>query len=203
MKNLIIVEDEAIFAELISEYLENHGFNILSIHHNGFDFLDDPKIKEADALLLDLSMPGMSGLEVVKKLIGKEIHKKILVLSTNTHIEILTELHKLGVQGFVHKSKNLSILIEALNVIFNGDHYYSNTSLEDKIHAKREEKIALTERELEIFKLLAKKHTNPEISDKLHISVNTVKTHRKTLYQKLNINSQEELIEIALSKNIL
>jgi len=206
MKKIIVADDHKIFADLISKHLQSKGFEIVSKFYNGLDLLEYDGLETADFLILDLSMPGATGFKVIKKLTEKNIDIKIIILTTNSRSEDLLELHKLGIDGFVHKSKDLDTLIEAIDIISTGENYYSDINFRDIILSEEYEEtndLELTPREYEIAQHIIQKYSSAEIAEKLFISINTVNTHKKSLYKKLNVSSKNEFIKSAIQMGII
>lgn len=206
MKKIIVTDDHKIFADLIEENLIKNGYQVIGNFQLGSDLINEPELENADYLILDLSLPDMNGKEIVNEIKEKGIKSNIIILTSNSNPSILLELYQLGINGFVHKSKDLNTLIEAIESIEKGQDYFSDINFIDIINAEKEEiedNIELSPRELEIAELLAEQKSNQEVAEALFISINTVKAHKKSLYKKLNVSSSFEFRSEALRRNII
>lgn len=205
MNNIIIVDDHKIFADLTSEYLTNKRHNVLKTFYSGSDLLKSELLSEADFLLLDLGMPGVDGYEVLESIHNKYPDLKIVILTTVASPENLIELHKMNIDGYIHKSNNLDVLGEAIKTIESGKRYYSDVNFSDIIQSSKEkvQNHELTPREYEIANLLSKGLNPNHIAKKLFISIHTVRAHKKALFKKFEVNSVKELIKYVVRKNIV
>lgn len=206
MKKIIVTDDHKIFADLIEENLIKNGYQVIGNFQLGNDLINEPELENADYLILDLSLPDMNGKEIVNEIKERGIKSNIIILTSNSNPSILLELYQLGINGFVHKSKDLNTLIEAIESIEKGQDYFSDINFIDIINAEKEEiedNIELSPRELEIAELLAEQKSNQEVAEALFISINTVKAHKKSLYKKLNVSSSFEFRSEALRRNII
>mgnify|MGYP001548721153 FL=1 len=181
MKKIIVTDDHKIFADLIEENLIKNGYQVIGNFQLGNDLINEPELENADYLILDLSLPDMNGKEIVNEIKERGIKSNIIILTSNSNPSILLELYQLGINGFVHKSKDLNTLIEAIESIEKGQDYFSDINFIDIINAEKEEiedNIELSPRELEIAELLAEQKSNQEVAEALFISINTVKAHK-------------------------
>jgi len=160
-----------------------------------------------DIAVLDISMPGLSGIEISKELKAKGCATKVVYLTM--HNDVLTAKKALtsgGVSGYILKDDAFEDLLYAIKSVSSGGKFIS-PSISDKIlqpsPPKAVEKNILTEREREILKLIASGLTNRKIADKLSISVKTVETHRARILQKLDFHTTAELVKYAIKTGLL
>ena len=129
------------------------------------------------------------------------------MLTTYNDREIISELIHIGVSGYLLKNSDKQELVEAINKVMKGRHYFSeeveNIILQGLTERKSAEVMPLTERELEVVQLLAKEYTNEKIADQLHISFRTVETHRKNIMQKAKAHNLAGLLKYAYSRGII
>ena len=174
---------------------------------NGYEVLELISKKEFDVCLLDISMPGLDGMETAKLVKERKPAIKIIMMTTYNDPEIISELIHIGVSGYLLKNSDKQELVEAVHKVMKGRHYFSeeveNIILQGLQEKKSTEIITLTEREMEIMKLLAKEYTNDKIADALHISYRTVETHRKNIMQKTKAHNLAGLLKYAYSKGLL
>jgi two-component system response regulator NreC len=161
-----------------------------------------------DVLLIDVTMPGGSGIEAIPKLLEASPDTKILVLSMHDDPRYVREAFAAGANAYVLKEAADAELVAAIRQVAAGGSYV-NPALGARLVAAeaREQAEAradpLSEREHEVLRLLALGHTNQEIAKTLYISVRTAETHRAHIMQKLGLASRAELVRYAIAKQIL
>ena len=163
-----------------------------------------------DVVIADLSMPNISGIELTEIITAKFASVKVLILSMFNNEEYIVNAIRAGAKGYLPKQDSTTeILLEAIRTIHNGDDFFSPSiskivmksfvnNLKGSKTNKMAEKIQLTSREKEILKLYVEGYTNTEISDKLNLSIHTVKTHKNNIMQKYNFKSTVEMIKYAI-----
>lgn len=196
---IIITDDHQLFTEGLSALFENDpDVHISHIFSNGRTFLENISNMQADILLLDLKMPEMSGLEILKELKKRDIKMPVIILSTYSDVPTVLECKKIGASGYLLKNTGKIDFKQALMQVLHGRKVFpsldnsSQTLLEKFQFSKLNYKI--TKREWEIIQLIKLRYTNQKISDELHLSIYTVETHRKNIMQKLDIKSPINLI---------
>jgi DNA-binding NarL/FixJ family response regulator len=205
---LLIADDHTILRDGIVSLLQGEeSFVVAGTAGNGYEVLDLINKKEFDVCLLDINMPGLDGMETAKLIKEKKPGIKIIMLTTYNDREIISELVHIGVSGYLLKNSDKTELVEAIKKVMTGRHYFSeeveNIILQGLTEKKSSQVITLTERELEIMKLLAKEYTNDKIADALHISYRTVETHRKNIMQKTKAHNLAGLLKYAYGKGLL
>lgn len=169
---------------------------------------------KADVLILDINMPELDGIEVLKVFQKRNIQQKTIILSGLSDPKIVQEMIALGALGFIEKSSASEHIIEAIKQVYTGKKYYSE-EIKDSLFelyvndVKTDETIKsvvdepLTEREIEILKLITQEFNTPEIAKKLDLGVKTVETHRRNLYKKLKVKNVVGLAMYAVKNNIV
>jgi two-component system response regulator NreC len=158
-----------------------------------------------DVLVLDLNMPGLSGLDAIPGVLEASPDTAIVVLTMQAEPAFAREALRAGARGYVVKQSAAAELVGAIRAIVAGDTYI-NPSLGARLASEPEKATSpddLTPRETEILELLALGHTNPEIADKLVLSVRTVETHRANIQQKTGASTRAELVSYAADKGLL
>jgi two-component system response regulator NreC len=161
-----------------------------------------------DVILLDVVMPGASGIEVTPQLLNAQPDAKVLILSMQDDPRYVREAFEAGAVGYVLKEAADSEAVAAVRHVAAGGRYV-NPSLGARLVAadtaarKRAEEDPLSDREREVVRLLALGHTNHEIAKMLHISVRTAETHRAHIMQKLSLRSRADLVHYALANNLI
>jgi len=160
-------------------------------------------------VITDISMPGMSGTELTKKIKQDFPNVKVLVLSMFKEKSIINEIVKAEAEGYILKNTGREELVSAIEKIVDNGTYYSHEVLSQlilknsKVQKKSEFNTSLTERELEIIRLIAEELTTAEIADKLCISPRTVDTHRKNILEKTNSKTIVGLMKFIFENGIL
>ncbi len=205
---LLVADDHAILRDGIVSLLGTEkNFKVVCIASGGYQVLDLIEKNHIDVCLLDINMPGLDGIETAKLIRQRKPEIKIIMLTTYNDREIISELVHIGVAGYLLKNSDKEELVEAINKVMKGRHYFSEDVekiiLQGLTEKKNTEVIPLTERELEVVQLLAKEYTNDRIADELHISYRTVETHRKNIMQKTKSGNLAGLIKYAYSKGLI
>ncbi len=164
---------------------------------------------QPELAILDISMPGLNGLEVVEKLSGVENQTRVLILTVHEDTFLLRKALKLGAAGYILKQAVETELIDAVRAALKGDVYIHPVLTRElvkgltskKTPAEQSEK--LTQRELEVLYLIVQGFTSRDIANELNISARTVETHRANIMQKLNLRTRVELVRYAKLHHII
>jgi DNA-binding NarL/FixJ family response regulator len=202
--HLLLCDDHNLVSEGIAVMLQSEDYYEIQIVTSGRHALQQIQNQQVDVLILDISMPGMSGLDVLDALTEGEIPQNVLMLTMHDQVKYIKKAIEKGAKGYVLKSTSKEMLIDAIQKVAKGENFYDprlttillNDS-EEKSTKKQSELVKLTPREIDILKLIAQNKKTKEIADILFISVNTVQSHKKNLYSKLNIHSVSELVTYA------
>jgi DNA-binding NarL/FixJ family response regulator len=205
-KSVVIVEDQTAICEMIIEMLELRGvYRVLGSTADGTEGLALAKRLKPDILILDILLPGISGLEVLRQLHDKQPDLKVLVFSGKSEKQLARGMLSLGVRGFVPKSARLSELRQAVDAVAAGDTWFSESfqkAMADALTAPESDVDAkgttLTDREKEIAILLAQSNSSKEVAQKLDISAKTVENHRTNLMRKLGVHDVAGVIRFVI-----
>ncbi len=203
MKNknikVALVEDDKKIREGL-EYILNHneGFECAGSFESGEDALQNLKLENIDIVLMDIYLPGISGIECVEKMKSKRNDINIMMLTVyDTNDNIFNSLSA-GANGYVLKNTPTREILKSIKELHEGGSPMSNEIARKVIKAfqvePQEEISKLTPREYEILQHLAMGITYQEIGEKLFISVETVRFHIKNIYQKLHVHSRTEAV---------
>lgn len=169
----------------------------------------------ADILVLDINMPILDGLEVLKKFQNMEDVPKIIILSSYDDIKLIKEVLGMGAMGFVPKKSAGEHIVRAIREVHKGEQYFSDEVKEKMMKTLMGKPMhntdnpegvlinSLTRREYQILKLIAQQYTTREIGDTLGISESTVETHRKNLIKKVNVKNTVGLAIFAMKNEIV
>jgi len=206
MIKVFIVEDHAVVVEGVRALLLNEkDIVIVGTCGSAAACLEYFSSHKADVVLMDINLPDASGVELCGQI--KAMHKDIMVLALSTYNQgiYMNKIMENGASGYLLKNITRQELVDAITTVSRGGVYFSFEA--GKIYKSTLEKSShqpvLTKREKEILKLVAEGYTNPQISQQLFISVDTVDTHRKNLYTKLNIKNTALLVRYAIENGIV
>jgi DNA-binding NarL/FixJ family response regulator len=206
----MIADDHSMIREGLKNLLELGGdIEVIAEAVDGRDCLDKLEVYKPDVLLLDINMPIMNGLEVLKELKARKSKLKVLVLTVHNETEYLLKAVDIGINGYVLKDSESAELKKAIFAVNDGETYIQ-PSLIPALNQKRiersvdEEKIeSLTSRELEVLKLLAVGMYNKEVAEKLEISERTVKNHVSNIFKKLEVTDRTQAAVFAIRNNLI
>ncbi len=161
-----------------------------------------------DVVLLDIVMPGRSGLEATPEILAAAKQAKVLILSMQDDPRYVREAFAAGASGYVLKEAADADVVEAVREVAQGNHYVhpslgARLAVADAEATAKAEADPLSDREREVLRLLALGHTNQEIAKMLFISVRTAETHRAHIMQKLRLQTRAELVRYALAEGLL
>ncbi|MEP7319332.1 MAG: response regulator transcription factor, partial [Panacibacter sp.] len=189
--------------------LEDHeAFNIVACSTSATQMLQTMQHTPVDILLTDIMMPEMNGQQLAKEVKKQFPATKILALSMSGQGDIVSEMiNDADISGYVLKNISKEELCGAIVKIAGGGIYFSDLVL-DELHRfsnmqKQNEEAHLTQREVEIVKLIEKELSNKEIADTLYISERTVETHRKNIFRKTKTNSVIGLVKYAYEHKLI
>jgi DNA-binding NarL/FixJ family response regulator len=210
---VLVVDDHAIVRQGIRQVLEAEaGFMVIGEAGNADDAIAQAEAGVPDVVVLDVSLPGESGLEVARRLKRLLPTTMILMLSVYDNTEYVLEAVRAGADGYVLKDSSPAELRDAIRRVSQGESAFSaattrqlNVALrqeaERSAQAQRRER--LTARELDVLRRIVAGRTNKETATELGISHRTVETHRENILKKLGVRSVAELTRFALETGIL
>lgn len=191
---LLIVDDHHMFLEGVNNALsQNKDFEVVDACTNGKDALKILKSKEVELLITDMSMPEINGIELVKQAKAIQPSLKILIVSMFKQLQSFD-----NIDGYLLKETSYDELIKAIKqiVLENKRYFYSSyTKRDEKLEFKKN---ILTTREKEIVCLIAKQFSVDDIAEKLFLSRHTVETHKKNIFQKLQVKNAAGLVKKAI-----
>lgn len=209
MIKILIADDHAIFRHGLRQILEeNPDMFVGGEASNGQDVLDQVWRSDFDLLLLDINMPGMSGLEALKQLKTQKPKLKVLVLSMYPEEQYAIRALKAGASGYITKASASEELIEAIRKVSQGGKYVS-ASLAEKLlfdfeaDADRPLHELLSDREYEVLCMIASGKTVSHIAEELCLSVKTVSTYRVRILEKMRMKNNAELTNYAIKQKLI
>jgi two-component system, NarL family, response regulator NreC len=206
---VLIVDDHAVVRAGLKLLLDaEDDIEAVGEAGNARDAVFRMRSLEPDVVLMDVVMPGESGLEATAKILHESPETKVLVLSMQDDPRYVREAFAVGASGYVLKEAADTELVAAIREVANGGRYVHPTLgarlvTADAEERRRADEDPLSDREREVLRLLAFGHTNQEIAQMLYISVRTAETHRAHIMQKLRLQSRAELVRHALAQGLL
>jgi two-component system nitrate/nitrite response regulator NarL len=202
---LFIVDDHQLVIDGLQSLLCNEDkYQIVGHSNKPLEVLKRLEENPADILLTDINMPEMSGVELTRLVKKRFPSIKIIALSMFGDKQVIREMIDAGVSGYILKNTGKQELLEALNRILSGHTYFSEeVTLELMKNLNEQGSSSLTNREIEIIRLIEKELSNKQIADKLFISERTVETHRKNIFRKTKTQSIIGLVKYAYEHKII
>ncbi len=212
-KRVVIAEDHQLFREgLKALLLANGDLEVVAEAQDGLEAIRSVRKHLPDLLLLDLSMPRLSGISVVKDLRTQYPDMKILVLTIHESDQYVLETFKAGVNGYCIKDASREELLMAIESVISGKTFISPGIAEDvmegyltgrKTLKERSDWETITQREREVLKLLAEGYMNKDIGNFLNISTKTVEKHRANIMSKLDLHNAAALTAYAIEQGLV
>lgn len=209
--NVMIADDHLMVREGIKQILELDGdIKVIAEAGNGKECIELFDEKNTDILLLDINMPEMNGLKVLQYLKEKKTDVKVLILTIHNEVEYLIRAADIGVEGYILKDSDSSLLKKAIITIMQGETFIQ-PELRPMLKKRMTERATslnsyddnLTKREIEVLKLLAEGLFNKEIAYTLSISEKTVKNHISNIFKKINVSDRTQAAVYAIKHNIV
>lgn len=209
MIKILIADDHPIIRRGLRQIIQDEkDMKVVSEAASSNEVIDALKEQQIDVLLLDISMPGKSGLDLLVDLKNQYSDLPILVISALPEEAYAKRVIKMGALGYIHKESAPELLVPAIRRVLMGKIYVSSKLAEilaSDIFGKDEAILheQLSEREFEVLVLIAKAKTISDIADLLHLSVTTISTYRSRILQKMNLKNNSELIQYCIKQNLI
>ncbi len=210
--SVLIVDDHAVLRAGLTALLEAEGdLEVIGEASNGEDAIELARTLRPDVVIMDLSMPGLGGLEATRRISALELGVKILVLTAHAEEEYLFPVLDAGGSGYVTKTRADDDLINAIREVARGEVFLyapATKLLLQRYQERNDESEAgqlqqLSQREREVLALTAEGFSSSEIGERLFISPKTVDTYRSRITQKLGLKHRSEVVRFALQTGLL
>lgn len=210
---VLIVDDHAVVRAGLHMLLESDSeLVIVGEGENGEDAIRLSKALNPDVILMDVTMPGMDGVEATRRIKSLAPDQAVLALTIHEGADYFFHMLQAGASGYVPKRAAPEELLRAIHIVAEGNVFLEPSVAKDlvsdylmRVHSGREQDSydGLTKREREILTLIAEDATNMAIANDLEISVNTVERHRENIMRKLNLHTRTELVKYAIRKGLI
>jgi DNA-binding NarL/FixJ family response regulator len=208
MIRVVIADDHTIVREGLRELLSTAGdIAVVGEAVNGHEVVERVRMTDFDILLLDLSMPGKSGMELIRQVKTEKPKLRVLVLSMHEEHQYAVRAIKAGASGYLTKDSASTELVSALRKLAAGGAFISAEVAEQlarEAHGASDAPphTTLSDREYQVLRLLVSGQSLTEIAEKLNLSVKTISTHKARLMQKMKVGNQAELIRYAITHRL-
>jgi DNA-binding NarL/FixJ family response regulator len=207
MIKILIAEDHAIVRNGLRQiFSDKTDIELVGEATNGSEALELARKLEFDVLLLDMSMPGVSGPELIKRLLAEKPSMRILVLTMNNESQFVNRALKAGASGYVTKDSDQTVLFTAIRKVASGQKFIDPALVDamvfDSTTDKESPHLTLSDRELQVLQMLASGLNPGEIAESLFLSAKTVSTHKVNLMQKLGIENNADLVRYAIKHGL-
>ena len=209
MVRVVIADDHTIVREGLKQLLLAAGsIEVAGEARDGFEVLKLAREKEFDVLLLDLSMPGKSGMDLIKQVKSERPRVRILVLSMHQEHQYAVRAIKAGASGYLTKDSASAQLVSAIEKVAGGGAFISAEVAEQLAlgampQTEGPPHASLSDREYQVFRMLVSGKAVSEIASELNLSVKTVSTHKARLMEKMGIDNPAELVRYALKHRLV
>ncbi len=212
MAKVLLIDDHQVVLESLKLLLRSiNDTEVVGTLNDGRQVDTFLLTNEVDLIISDFHMPFMNGIELTLQVRRKHPKVKVLLLTMAEEAHHIREAIKIGVNGYILKKSGKEELEKAISTIINGKRYFSEAVIEELAADDNEDLNNhhpntiqhLTEREIEVLRLIAIEYSSNEIAEKLFISLSTVETHRRNLFQKLNVKSAIGLVKFAIKNGLV
>jgi len=211
---IVLADDHTIVREGLAKLLEAEpNIQVVGEAENGRQAVTKVEKLQPNVAIMDIAMPLLNGIEATRQIKKISPHTKVIILSMHSHDRYISELISLGASGYLLKDSTGGEIIKAISAAIKGDTYLSPSisrrvienylSLKKKKSPQEDLYARLSNREREVFQMIAEGHSTKEISEILCVSPSTVKTHRANIMEKLQIDNIAHLIQFAIRLGIV
>jgi two-component system, NarL family, response regulator NreC len=210
---ILLGDDHTLLRHGLRKILEARAdWEVVAEANDGRSAVREAESTAPDVAVLDIGMPLLNGIEATRQIVRRQPDVRVLILSMHSDEAYIIQALKAGARGYLLKDSADTELIRAINAVASGKSFFSpavaRVMLDDYVRHMAEKGIAdrydsLSEREREIFQLIAEGHSNKEVADLLSLSPATIETHRAHILSKLNVHNTAELVLYAVRRGVI
>lgn len=205
---VLIADDHSLIRSAMKILMQNQGYDVVAEATNGADAVQLARLHHVDLMVLDITMPGLDGLEVINRVRASGLNTRILVLTSQSPLFYSQRCMKAGAAGFITKSQDLTELLRAIKVIMDGYTFFpylaaSSVRNSDSTMSDIELIQHLSARELYILQQIARGLSNKKIAEDMILSSKTISTYKTRLIEKFNIKSVVYLADFAKRNDLI
>ena len=209
MHRIIIADDHPVVLKGLKEIIQE-GFDMVKVDEawKGYELINKIQASDYDLVLLDISLPDINGLEVLKELKKKKPKLPVLVISMYPEEQYALRALKAGAQGYLTKQSAADELVLAVRKILSGKRYVSPAFAEQLVldfesDAAKPAHERLSNREFQVMRMFGSGKTMKEIAEELHLSINSIRTYRVRILEKIGVKGTNELIHYAVTHGLV
>ena len=207
---IVVIDDHQLIREGLKSLLETQGFQVVGEAEDGRNAVKLAKKLDPDAVIIDISMPGLNGIEATRQIHQEAPRVKVIVLSMRSDRRAVLAAFAAGASGYLLKEAAFEEMVVAIKVALKGQTYLSpaiahvvvRNSIEHWSTSAEPMGRGISSREREILQLVAEGRSSKEMAESLYVSVKTIETHRKQIMNKLNLHSIAELTKYAVREGV-
>ena len=207
MAKILVVDDHPAIRMAVNILLQQDDHHIVAEVDNGVDAVSMARKYQPDMVVLDIGIPRLDGIEVIKRLKEMDADIKVVILSAQATHHIMVRCLQAGANGFISKLDDLSLLKTVLVKIGKGQLYFPRDVIAGAKNAHEVDRkdllSALSDREMSVLLQICQGHTNTQIAESMLLSEKTVSTYKSRLMQKLNVTTMVDLISLAKRQELL
>jgi two-component system, NarL family, response regulator DegU len=200
---VILVDDHTMLRQGLRRGLESEGIKVVAEAKDGAEAIRLALEHKPDVVLMDVSMPGMDGVEAARRLVEADARQRVVMLTMHIDRDIIDRAIRAGAVGYLTKDSSISEVIVAIQLAANGDRPMSPNLAAAMLAEVRREDALISAREEEVLQLVADGFGTNEIAEKLYISQKTVKNHLASIYEKLNARDRTQAVLMAVKMGIV
>jgi DNA-binding NarL/FixJ family response regulator len=202
---ILLADDHVVFTDGIMRILGDH-FDVVGAVTDGNALIEAAERLHPDVVVADISMPSMSGLEVLRQLKAKYDESRVVFLTMHADARLAAEAFRLGAKGFVLKQSSGDELVKAIEAVLQGHKYMSSALTDDVMTAmgpNDPSKVELSTRQQEVLRLIVSGRRMKEIASNLNLSTRTVETIKYEMMRDLNVHSTTDLVRYAIEYRLV
>jgi len=201
--SVILVDDHTMLRQGIRRALESEGIKVVAEAADGASAIRLALEHKPDVVLMDVSMPGMDGVEAARRLVEADGRQRVVMLTMHIDRDVIDRAIRAGAVGYLTKDSSISEVILAIQLAANGDRPMSPRLAAAMLDEARRDDALISAREEEVLQLVADGFGTNEIAEQLYISGKTVKNHLASIYEKLNARDRTQAVLMAVKMGIV